>query len=403
MTSEPLPGALDHSGRMSRPAPAAEVRVGWIDVLRGLVIVLMILDHARDFFHVQALQFDPTDLEKSTPGLFMTRWITHLCAPTFVFLAGVSVRLQQLNGKSDATLSRFLAVRGLWLIVLELVVISFAFNFALPFFFLQVIWAIGVGFLVLAVLCWLPASVALALGGLIIFGHDLLAGVNARDLGAAGPAWTILMELGLFPFGPGLVAYPLIPWVGLMLAGYGLGALLAGGRSERNALLLAGGALALFLILRLPNLYGDPRPWSQQVDLLRSILSVLNVSKYPPSLQFVLLTLGVALPLGLAAARWGGPAARALAVFGRTPLFTYLLHIFLLHGAAVLTGVALGVPASAFFNWLADPSRLIEAGWGVPLGAVYLVWALTVAALFPLARLYDGVRQSGRHPWTRFL
>jgi uncharacterized membrane protein len=363
----------------------------------------MILDHARDFFHVNALLFDPTDLEKTSPILFLTRWITHLCAPTFVFLAGVSVSLQQANGKEAGELSRFLLTRGLWLIALELVVVSFAFNFALPFFFLQVIWAIGAGFVILGALLRLPSEVVLAIGLLIMFGHGLLAGVNASELGPGGPAWTILMELGLFPFGPGLVAYPLVPWTGILLTGYGLGRLFTGVHSARNALILAGAALALFVVLRLPNLYGDPRPWIRQPDPVFSALSFLNVSKYPPSLQFVLVTLGVAVPLGLLVTRFGGGLARSLAVFGRTPLFTYLLHVFLLHTAALVLGVIQGVPASAFSNWLADPSRLIAAGWGVPLWAVFIVWMLAVATLYPLAAMYDRLKSARRYGWTSYL
>lgn len=386
----------------SKLRDASHLRVGWIDVLRGLVIVLMVLDHARDFFHVDALAFDPTDLEKTSPLLFLTRWVTHLCAPTFVFLAGISVWLQQANGKTGGDLSRFLLVRGLWLIALELLVVSFAFNFALPFVFLQGIWAIGVGFVILAALCRLPRVAVLAIGLLIVIGHGVFAGVNAGDLGSAGPAWTIFMELGLFPFGPGLSAYPVVPWLGILLTGYGLGNLFVGARSERNAWILAGAALAIFAILRLPNLYGDPRSWVPQADPVFAALSVINVSKYPPSLQFVLLTIGVALPLGLIATRIR-QVAELLAVFGRTPLFTYLLHVFFLHTAAVATGIALGVPASAFSNWLADPSRLIAAGWGVPLWAVYVVWALTVIALYPLARAYDRLKRARRYEWTSFL
>ena len=198
-------------------------RLDMIDLLRGFVIALMVLDHTRDYFHISAYTFDPTDPARTHVLLYLTRWVTHLCAPTFVLLAGVSVFLQGANGKSTSQLARFLVARGAWLIVLELTVISFAFNFALPFLFLQVIWAIGVSLILLAGLIWLPRAATAIVGVLIVAGHQLLAPINAADLGALAPLWTVAFKVGPPPIGPGFIPYPVIPWFGVMCLGYALG------------------------------------------------------------------------------------------------------------------------------------------------------------------------------------
>lgn len=412
MTAQPV--EAPHDAPLASPAVAAAAagvtrsgaaRIEGIDALRGLVIVLMVLDHVRDFFHRTAFTADPLALgDAGDPALFMTRWITHLCAPTFVFLAGVSVWLQRANGKSRPDLSRFLLTRGLWLILLELTLVQWGFNFG-PGFFLQVIWAIGASMLVLAALIWLPRSVVLALGVLIVAGHQALAPVDPPDLGAAGPAWQLAMEFGPTPFGPGFLAYPFVPWLGIMLAGYGLGGLftLTGAARTRAVLLLAGGLLAVFVVLRAINGYGDPRPWAPQSDGLWTALSFINVSKYPPSLDYALVTLGASLALLPVLERLGRPSAGVLLTFGRTPLFTYLLHIWLAHALALLVGVMTGIPAAAFFNMLGDPGRLIAAGWGFGLLPVYGFWLLTLALLYPLSRWFEGVKRRRRDWWLGYL
>ncbi len=380
-------------------------RLDMIDALRGLVIALMVLDHVRDFFHVQALAFDPTNLDRTTAALFATRWITHLCAPTFVFLAGVAVFLQGAGGRSRPDLSRFLLTRGAWLLLLELTVIAFGFNFAWPFLFLQVIWAIGIGMVALAALVWLPRVAVLALGALIVAGHGLLAPVDAADLGALGPLWTLAMEPGVVPGVTGFVAYPALPWVGMLFLGYGLGPvfLLDPSRRRRVVAALGVGALAAFALLRGFSAFGDPRAWDTGADGLKSLLSFVNVSKYPPSLLFVLVMLGTALLVMLLLERLRGLAQRVLLAFGRTPLFTYLLHIYLVHGLALAVGAASGTPASAFVNFLGDPGRLIATGWGVGLLAVYAIWALILAALYPAARWFAGVKRRRRDWWLGYV
>ena len=409
MTAQPVEEA--HDAPLASPASAASgmtrsgaLRIEGIDALRGLVIVLMVLDHVRDFFHRTAFTADPLALgEAGDPALFMTRWVTHLCAPTFVLLAGVSVWLQQANGKSRPDLSRFLLSRGLWLIVLELTLVGWGFNFG-GGFFLQVIWAIGASMLVLAALIWLPRAAVLALGVLIVVGHQSLAPVDPSDLGAAGPFWNLSMEFGPAPFGA-FVAYPFAPWLGIMLTGYGLGGLftLSGPARTRAVLLLAAGLLAAFAVLRAVNGYGDPRPWTTQSDGLWTGLSFIDVAKYPPSLDYVLATLGVSLALLPALEGLWRPARSVLLTFGRTPLFTYILHVWLAHALALAVGLTMGIPAPAFFNMLGDPSRVLAAGWGFGLPGVYGFWLLTLVLLYPLSRWFEGVKRRRRDWWLGYL
>ncbi len=407
MTAQPIDAApLDAhpttpEGGVTR---SGRPRLDGIDALRGLVIVLMVLDHVRDFFHRTAFTADPLAIVDGDAALFLTRWVTHLCAPTFVFLAGVSIFLQKAGGKSDGDLTRFLLTRGLWLIALELTLVTMGFNFAW-FPFLQVIWAIGASMIVMAALVRLPVAVVLALGVAIVAGHQALAPIDAPELGAARPLWAYAMEFGPAPGLNGFLAYPFVPWLGIMAAGYGLGGLFLRPPAERTrgVLLLSAVLLLAFVVIRALNGYGDPQPWSVQPSPLWTALSFLNVAKYPPSLDYALVTLGVSLALLPLLERLGGPVKSALLTFGRTPLFTYLLHVWLAHGLAMLVGVVIGIPASAFLNSLGDPSRLIAAGWGFGLPAVYGFWALTLVLLWPAARWFEGVKRRRRDWWLGYL
>ncbi|WP_369058327.1 heparan-alpha-glucosaminide N-acetyltransferase domain-containing protein [Caulobacter sp. 73W] len=378
-------------------------RLDVIDLLRGLVIILMVLDHARDYFHAQAFIYDPVDPVKSNLAVFGTRWITHLCAPTFVLLSGVSAYLQRVNGKRPATLSRFLLTRGLWLVFLEVAVVSLGFNFG-PVLFMQVIWAIGASMVLLAALTWAPPLAVGALGAAIIIGHPALAGIDAADLGQWGLLWGFMMELTLIP-NLGFVAYPLLPWAGVMFLGYGLGGLFLKPTDERRrtTLFLALGMLAAFVLLRAPNLYGDPAPWSGQADAARTAMSFLNVTKYPPSLLYVLATLGVSLLLSLALERLKGFPAKVLLAFGRTPLFTYVLHLYILHLSALAIAAAMGFDPMIMVNFVVDPSRAVKAGWGFSLAGAYVAWALTLAALYPLSAWFAGVKRRRRDWWLSYL
>jgi uncharacterized membrane protein len=379
-------------------------RVEIVDLLRGLVIVLMILDHTRDYFHETALAFDPTELGKTTPALFLTRWITHLCAPTFVFLAGVSVWLQRAAGRPLSDVRRLLIARGMWLIALELTLVSFGFNFAWPFFFIQVIWAIGSGMLLLAFLVHLSGRVILVIGAVLVVGHQLVAPIDAAALGPAAVIWRLFLEPGVLGELPGFAVYPTIPWFGIMCLGYGLGELfrLPEDARDRRLVVVGTSALVAFAILRI-GFWGDPNPWVAGPDQVRTALSFVNASKYPPSLLFVLLTLGVIALLAPVIGRVGGPVRMLFLAMGRTPLFTYLLHIYVVHGAAMAAGPMLGVPLSSFSNFLGDPSRLAASGWGVGLGWVYLIWVLIVAALYPASKWFADVKRRNRSRWLAYL
>jgi uncharacterized membrane protein len=380
-------------------------RLDVVDLLRGFVIAVMVLDHTRDYFHISAYTFDPTDPARTHIWLYLTRWVTHLCAPTFVFLAGVSVYLQGASGRDKPKLSRLLLTRGAWLIVLELTVIAFGLNFALPFVFLQVIWAIGVSMILLAGVIWLPRRAAAIIGGLIVAGHQLLAPIDPADLGALAPVWTLAFQFGPSPIGRGFIAYPAIPWFGVMCLGYALGPVFVQEAARRNRalLVLALGAIALFCVLRAINAYGDPAPWRAYPSMAATVMSFFNVSKYPPSLLFVLITLGVSLLCLLALQRLHGFLARVLLAYGRTPLFTYVLHIYVVHGLALVVAMLAGFPASYHANFLADPFRLVKAGWGFNLLVVYVVWLAILIALYPVSRWFAEVKRRRREWWLSYL
>lgn len=410
MSAQPV--ERPHDAPLASPAADAGatrsggLRIDAIDALRGLVIVLMVLDHVRDFTHV-GFTSDAMALDTGNPALFMTRWVTHLCAPTFVFLAGLSVWLQKAGGKSPADLSRFLVTRGLWLIVLELAVIGPGFNFGW-WIFLQVIWAIGIGMILLAGLNRLPRVAVLALGVAIILFHILLQQVPPASFGAFEGVWRAFFLRGpmVTPAGLLLVVYPAIPWLGLLLLGYGLGPVLVDGQGLRRGriLTLALSGLALFAVVRGFNVFGaDPTAWTVQPEPLWTAFSFISVSKYPPSPAYVLLMIGLALLLLLAFDRWRGPVVRVFLTFGRTPLFTYLLHIWIAHTLALLAGLATDVPASAFLNGIVDPERLVAAGWGFSLPVVYGFWAATLIIIYPLSRWFEGVKRRRRDWWLGYL
>lgn len=376
-------------------------RLDMLDLLRGLVIVLMVLDHTRDYMHRGALAFDPLDLEKTTPILFFTRWITHLCAPTFTFLAGVSIFLQGVRGKTGWRLSRYLLTRGLWLIVLEVTLISFGFNFAVPFVFLQIIFALGIGMIALAGLVWLPWRFILLLGVVIVVGHGLLAGISTDSLNETGQMlWRLGMQPGGLGVVPGMSVYPVIPWFGIMCVGYGLGPIFAMEDLERRR---AVTLLAAGLILRLPNLYGDPQVWAWQANPGLMLMDILKVSKYPPSLDYTLITLGLAMCLMLALTHLPKLFQAPLLAFGCTPFLTYLLHIYMVHVAAMLVGLAQGIPPEHFTNFLGDPSRLAADDYGLTLPALYAVWLVILVLLFPVSSAYARYRMRHRKWWLSYL
>lgn len=386
----------------AEPAPA-KLRLASIDMLRGAVIVLMALDHVRDFFHDKAWIMDPLDPAKTDLALYLTRWVTHFCAPTFVMLAGMSAFLQGYNGRDRKALSWFLVSRGAWLILLELTLINFGWNFNIPGFALIVIWAIGVSMIVLAGLVWLPSRAVLAFGVAIMALHNLLDPIKAQSLGDFAPWWMILHEQGWNGFV--FVSYPLIPWVGVMAFGYGLAPVfqMEPAKRARILTLLGLGMIVAFLVLRVLNLYGDPRPWSDQPGLLRDGYSVFNVAKYPPSLNYLLITLGPALLLLPQLEKAKGWFAEVMLVYGRAPLAFYVLHIFLGHALMLGAGLATGYPAGVFIGFMANPGPLIESGWGHPLWVVYLVWGIVLVLLYPVCRWWGDLKQRRRDWWLSYL
>ncbi|WP_211365631.1 DUF1624 domain-containing protein [Polyangium fumosum] len=392
--------SLEASGaaQAASPAkPAEHARLDAVDVLRGLVMILMAIDHVRDFVG-PPVDFR-LDVTKTSAALFFTRWITHFCAPVFVLLAGTSAYLQAARGKSRGELSRFLLTRGAWLVLLEITVIRLGWTFDPGYHItpLQVIWAIGWSMIALAGLVHLPVRVVAAIGVVMIAGHNLFDGVSFTGGSALDVVGSILHASRPFEPAPGhyvFVAYPLVPWIGVMAAGYGLGALLEAAPGERRARLYKlGAALTLaFVIVRGANVYGDPSPWTSQGSALSTALSFLNCRKYPPSLSYLLMTLGPALlALGALEGR-EFPGKKVLLVFGRAPLFYYVLHLYLIHASAAVVHYVIHGPK--VFDWH-DPMGLpAEAQHGLPF--VYGYTLAVVAALYPLCRWFAELKRRRR-------
>jgi uncharacterized membrane protein len=377
----------------------AFARVSSIDILRGLVMVLMALDHVRDFF--TDVRFDPLDLSQASGPLFLTRWITHFCAPIFVFLAGVSA---YLTGRrcTRAELSRFLFTRGLWLVVLEVTLMSLVWTFNVRYehgLFLQVIWAIGVSMIVLAALVHLPLRAIATFSIVIILGHNLLDGIEPQSLGAWAPLWSLLHVQGPIPHA--FVAYPLIPWIAVMSLGYCVGAQFELAPQQRTQRFIYFGAasLTVFVLLRTTNLYGDPADWSLQSTTLHTLLSFVDVQKYPPSLQYLLLTLGTAFLLLATLESARSKFSEVLRTFGRVPLFFYVLHIALAHLAAGIIALATGYGTAL----LSDDFMSIPEQWGFGLPVVYLAWLLVVATLYPACRWFAAVKRRRDDWWLSYL
>jgi uncharacterized membrane protein len=377
-------------------------------------MVIMALDHTRDYF--SGATFDPTDLTKTDALWFFTRWITHFCAPVFVFLAGTGTYLAlSKSGADHHGVSGFLLKRGLWLIFLEIAVISpFGWAFRLDFSFtrLQVIWVIGLSMVILAGLIRaLPSRVIGWLGFALIALHNVFDGAHAEWLGPLAGAWKALHTLSFFQPMPGKVLaslYPLVPWVGVMAAGFGAGEVFtAGPRHRRNILVWAGAAmLATFFVLRGLNLYGDPKPWTPQSSPMLTVLSLLNTTKYPPSLLYLCMTLGPAALFLAWADRMPDHFSKALATFGRVPLFYYLLHLPLIHGLAVAFSYIRYGSAAWLFQ---DPFVAARSphppppGHGYGLGVVWLVWLGVVIVLYPACQWFAEVKRQSQTPLLRYL
>lgn len=368
-------------------------RIGSVDTLRGLVMVIMALDHTRDFFSTTG--FNPREV--TDPLLFLTRWVTHFCAPTFILLAGLSAFLYG-RGKSLGELSRFLLVRGLWLILIDLTLIKFGWRFELDLYRLSagVIFVIGASMVALSALIWLPRWAIASLALLMIAGHNLLDNVRAEDLGEASGAWHVLHEPGLVPLGDSVtlyILYPLVPWIGVMASGYLLGPVMQLDQGKRQRILLAvGAAIAVgFLVLRITNVYGDPTPWTPQDTWLSTILSFFNCEKYPPSLLYLMMTLGTALILLALFEQVRGALASFLSTFGRVPFFYYVVHIYLIHALAVAT-------AFAITGALATTPEI-----NFSLTGVYIVWLMVVVLLYPICHWFSELKEKSSGWWWTYL
>lgn len=391
-------------------------RVYAVDFLRGVVMMIMLLDHTRDFVHAGALQSDPTDLSQTNAALFFTRWVTHYCAPAFVFLSGVSIYLQKRAGKTTGELSRFLFTRGLWLILLEFTVVRFGIVFNLDYGFFgmaQVIWVIGVSMIVMAALIYLPVKIVGALGIAIIVLHNLLDGFqlppNIAFMGTPPPdlsqtLWIILHQQGVVPIAGSsnaFIAYPLIPWIGVMAAGYALGTIYGWEpeRRRRWLLIFGGCATLLFIVIRLTNVYGDPAAWARQDTPAFTFLSFLNTTKYPPSLLFLLMTLGPAMIVLAITDRIEGKRVwqRIAIVFGSVPLFYYILQWFVAHIFGIVLSLLAGKEVGYFFANFMDPSQAPPPGYGFPLWVVYAAWITGLIILYPVCAWYRGYKQRHKH------
>jgi uncharacterized membrane protein len=402
MASEPRLTASDR---------ASHARVTSVDALRGLVMVIMALDHVRDFIHAGAMSFNPLDLTRTTPALFFTRWITHICAPAFMLLAGVGACLLLQRDGSAARVSRFLWTRGVWLIVLEVTVMRLAMNFTFDTQYpvlVLVLCALGIAMVALAPLIYLPVRVIAAIGLALILLHNLLDGVTAAQFGAWAPLWNLLHQPGVFVVAgvPVVIGYPVLPWIGVMAAGYGLGSVFLLEAGRRRRLLMTSGLVltGLFVVVRLLNIYGDPSPWATQSSGIYTLLSFFNTTKYPPSLQFILMTLGPALIVLAWFDRRGLPPTHPLTVVGRVPLFYYVVHFWLIH--VIASAMAWLRYGSASFDFLfmplpsmGGPAKLFPAGFGYSLPVTYAVWLVVVLSMYPLCRWYDRIRQQHRGSW----
>jgi uncharacterized membrane protein len=386
-----------------------------IDALRGLIMIIMALDHVRDFFHWHAASFSPTDLARTTPVLFFTRWITHFCLPVFVFAAGLGAFLWYQRSRTKVELSRFLFTRGLWFILLEFTVMQFAYNFNFHWrylFLLLILWIFGICMIAMAALIHLPLRWLALLSIAVIFFHNLLDGIRPQQFGSYAWAWNLLHQPGVLIISgkPVLVTYTLLPWIGVMAAGFCLAQifLLAPPARQRIMVRLGAALTVAFVILRFMNHYGDPAPWSHQKSAVFTLLSFLNCTKYPGSLDFLLMTLGPSL-LALAwFDRRTFTASNPLIVFGRVPMFYFVLHFYLIHALAVLAAyLRYGRSATQFiFNPLPSmggPQKLFPPNFGYSLWIVYALWALTLILLYPLCRWFAQVKAKRRDWWLSYL
>jgi uncharacterized membrane protein len=377
-------------------------RVRSVDALRGLVMIVMALDHVRDFTSSSAFLFQPDDLTRTTAALFFTRWITHFCAPVFMFTAGIGAYFRAARGQTTGELSRFLVTRGLWLVLLELTAVRLAFSFGRGPVILEVLWALGWSMVLLAVLVHLPVR------WLAVFSIAAIALHNLADGVKGGFVWDILHRQAAVQVGGMLVvvAYPLVPWFAVMATGYCFGRVMAFETERRRRWLLriGWGVTAAFLVVRGINIYGDSQRWSGAIPGM-VVLSFLRVTKYPPSLDFLLMTLGPAILLLWWLDRVEIGDNNPLMVFGRAPLFYFVVHLFLIHGLAVLLAVVRYGQAGFMLSPLPSMGgpAIYPTDYGFGLGGVYAIWIAVVILMYPLCRWFAGVKRRRRDWWLSYV
>lgn len=401
---------------MNQVSLPAKGRIQSIDILRGIVMIIMALDHVREFFHEDALLKDPLDPATTSIPVYFTRWITHFCAPVFVFLAGTSAYLQGLK-KSKAELSKFLITRGLWLVLVEWFIISLGIIFdpgyhLIPF---QVIWAIGICMFLLGILVWLPYTAIFILGAVIVLGHNLLdypEAVHFKQGQPMGFWWDLLhaARFAVYPFAPGhniVIVYPFLAWLGIMMMGYCLGrmfeATVEPAARKKRLLTIGFGLIVFFAIIRVVNSYGDPAPWRDFPSTLRDIFSFLNVTKYPPSLMYASITLGPALVVLALIEGIQNKFTDFVKIYGRVPLFYYVVHFYLIHAITVFCFYFIEHKTSAE---IVDPNSFFlfrPQKFGYELWVVYLVWICVVLILYPICKRYNQYKSTHKHWWLSYL
>jgi uncharacterized membrane protein len=389
-------------------------RILSVDILRGAIMLIMAIDHARDFFHIHAIDDEPTNLLTTTPFLFFTRWITHFCAPAFLFLSGISAFLagSKKTGREQAV---FLLKRGLWLVVAEIVIVTLGitFNPLYNVIILQVIWAIGISMILLGLLLLIRVSVAVIFitGACIFLAHNILDYLTLPKEGAANVALNMLIASPrvLIPIGPNRFIfdlYTILPWTSAMFIGYGTGTLFRSSFDavkRRKILLIAGfAAIALFIILRLINQYGDPAPWSYQRNATYTFLSFLNTTKYPASLLYLLMTIGPCLVLLAFLEQVQNKLGKILIVYGRVPFFYYVLHFYLIHIICVIVFFASGYGVKD----IVDPQipflfRPTHFGFGLPI--VYLVWLFVIVVLYKPCKWFYNYKATHKQWWLKYI
>jgi uncharacterized membrane protein len=386
-------------------------RIDAIDLLRGLVMIIMALDHTRDFFHKPAWTEDPLNLETTTPILYFTRWVTHLCAPIFVFLAGTGAYFQSQR-KSKKDLSLFLIKRGLWLLIVEILIINFAFSFDIHYSVigLQTIWSIGISMIILGLVIWLPFPVILVLGSLIVLGHNLLDYFETPGKPPQGWFYHLMHQPTVYPLWDGhsiFILYPFLPWAGLMMMGYCFGKLFLkyeGAQRKKVLLLIALGLFLLFAVLRIPNIYGDPGAWIKQKNALYSFLDIMDVQKYPPSLLYMCATIGIGLVILALIGNARNRLTKFIIVYGRVPFLYYVLHFFLIHlvsGILYLTrghSVADGVAPKEFLQ-----PNFTAPNEGYSLFLVYIIWILIVVSLYPVCKWFSEYKRKHKDWWLSYI